>query len=343
MRYYRIVIRDPKTGLVYTPPGFGNLLGTGPDQSSYSSFVNGKTLPGAWNIDLDIPVIDAATPQGFADLRVWGISVGEIGQAKNLTGFNIAVYGGFQKGLPAANPNQAGLLVQGYIFQCFGNWIGTDMTLDFVIAPGSKTQAEESGGPGTVFKPKNFVLNWTGGSSLSSALQSCLQAAFPGYKIDIRISANIVRPTTQWGSFPAFEQLAQYVRETSLALVKTPNYPGVALTLDGTTCTAQDGTSGQPASKAIAFQDLIGQPTWIGPQQIQFKTAMRADIAFNQPITMPPTRIINTAAAYSAIVNQDAIFKGGFNVNSIRHVGSYRQPSADAWVTVFEAIPKPSS
>ena len=153
MRYYKIVITDPSSGNVITPPGFDGLLGG----ASYTSFVNGQSLPGAWNVELDIPVIGAATPQGSAGARIWGISRQEISQANDLNGKNISIFGGMQKGLPLANPAQSGLLVQGFIFQAFGNWIGTDMTLDFVINPGQATSSTP-GGLGTLPKPKNLVL-----------------------------------------------------------------------------------------------------------------------------------------------------------------------------------------
>src|ERR1700691_4540020 len=102
MRYYRIVVTET-TGNVIVPPGFQGLLGG----ATYTSFVNNQTLPGAWNVELDLPVIDAATSQGFSLARVWGISNAEIAQANNLAGKNIAIYGGMQKGLPLANPAQS--------------------------------------------------------------------------------------------------------------------------------------------------------------------------------------------------------------------------------------------
>lgn len=66
---------------------------------------------------------------------------------------------------------------------------------------------------------------------------------------------------------------------------------------------------------------------------------MRADLDVWDPITMPQTVVINTQQAASALLNQRAAFQGGFVVQSIRHVGNYRQPSADAWVSVFDAAP----
>lgn len=336
MRYYKIAISDPSSGTVISPPGFAGLLG----DATYTSFVNGKTLPGAWNVELDVPVIGAATPMGSALARVWGISRQEIGQANDLAGKNISIYGGMQKGLPLANPAQAGLLVKGFIFQAFGNWIGTDQTLDLVINPGSATSSSP-GGSGTLAHPKNLVLNWTAGTPLADALKSTLSTAFPGTTATINIDAGIVRSNDEVGYFPTLEQLAIYVRRTSRDIIKTKGYAGVTIVPNQNSFSVFDGTQQQAASqpKQIAFQDLIGQPTWIEAPNISIKTVMRADLNVGDSIMLPQTITTNTQQASSSLVNQQASFQGGFIVISMRHVGNFRQPSADAWVTVMEAAP----
>lgn len=336
MRYYSIKITDATSGVLFQPPGFAGLLG----DASYTSFVNGITLPNAWNVELDVPVLNSATPMGFALARVWGISLAEIKQSADLNGKNISVFGGMQKGLPLAKPQQSGLLVSGYIFQAFGNWIGTDMTLDLVIAPGMITSASKTGGIGTLDAPKNLVLNWPKGQPLGTALQQCLQTAFPGYTANVNISSQIVRPNDQIGYFPTLEQLASYCSQVSLAVVKTTNYPGVSIVLNGTTITAQDGTAaGSGQTTQIAFEDMIGQPTWLDGGTISLKTVMRADLAVGSPIMLPPAQITNTQLANSSLINLNATFQGGFSIQSLRHVGNFRQASADAWVTVIEAAP----
>jgi hypothetical protein len=338
MRYYRIVITDPATGNIVTPPGFTPALLGG---ATYTSLVNGTTLTGAWNIELDIPVIDAATSQGFSSLRVWGITNAEISQANNLVGKNIQVFGGMARGLPLANPAQSGLLVSGIVYQCFGNNIGTARTLDFVISPGAATSSF-SGGVGTLKSPLNFSLNWKGGQPLGPALKSALQTAFPGYTVNVNVSANIVRPAgdTPSGFYSTLEQMAQDVRAMSLSIVKTSGYTGVSIVCSGTTINAFDGTAANNNSPTqINFQDLIGQPTWIESPNIQLKTVMRADLTVGSQIMLPPTLITNTAQANSSLVNQQTSFQGGFTVISIRHVGDFRAPTGDAWVSVIEASP----
>jgi hypothetical protein len=336
IRYYRVVVTNTD-GTVISPPGFAGLLGG----ATYTSFVNGQTLDAAWDCELDIPVIDAATSQGFGLLRIWGISNQEISQANNLNGKNIAVFAGMAKGLPLANPAQAGLLVQGSILQCFGNNIGVDRTLDFVISNLLAT-ASSPGGIGTLKTPKNIVLNWKAGQTLATALATTLATAFPGVQQSIAISNSIVRPSDDVSFFPTLELLAQYCRQVSFDIVKTSGYAGVSIVPSNGAIAVYDGSSPQTQTTMIAFQDLIGQPTWIDNGVIQFKTVMRADLNLtsSKGIMLPPTQIINTAAANSYILNQQLTFQGGFDLISARHVGHFRQPSADAWCSIFEAAPR---
>ena len=247
MRFYRIIISDPKSGNVIAPPGFtSDLLGG----ATYTSFVNGQTLPGALDVSLDIPSIDAGTSQGFPLVQVRGVSIQEIAQANDLnpnlktnTFKNISIYGGMQKGLPLANPDQAGLLFSGVILQSFGNREGKNQTLDFVLANGpamptqNNTGGGKTGGIGSISVPKNIVLNWKGGQQLGPALQSALQTAFQGYTINMAISQNIVRPVGDdiSGWYPTLEQLSQSMRTMSRSLIKTTNYAGVSIVPNGST------------------------------------------------------------------------------------------------------------
>jgi hypothetical protein len=362
MRYYSIVLTNPQTGQVLTPPGFAGLLGG----ATYTSYVNGQTLPAAWNVEMDLPLIGLASPQGNGFVRVWGISLAEIGQANNLgakasgqLGMNITVSGGMQKGLPLANPKQAGVLFSGSIFQAYGNWIGTDMTLDMVVMPGTSSMANP-GGLGTPRAPKNISLNWRANVPLSGPLTTALQTAFPGYTVNVAISPNIVRAYDQVHIIPTLGDLATFVRSVSQAVIKTAGYIGVTIVplpnnvisvFDGTQAQAAQAGSSSPSAtgsasaspsagtKSIAFQDLIGQPTWIESPLIQVKTVMRADIVPGDQVTLPQAVVTNTAQANSSLINQQLAFQGTFTVTSGRHVGNYRQASADAWVTVFDMVP----
>ena len=131
--------------------------------------MNGQTLPGALNIEFDLPVYSFDAFEGQQFIRVWGVGLQMLGQAANLNGQNFQLYAGMQKGLPLANPAQAGLIAQGQVFQAFGNWEGVNQTLDLIINPGLA-------GPG---QTQNIAWNWTANTSLSGALSTTLNQAFP--------------------------------------------------------------------------------------------------------------------------------------------------------------------
>jgi hypothetical protein len=110
----------------------------------------------------------------------------------------------------------------------------------------------------------------------------------------------------------------------------------------------------------LKFEDLIGQPTWIDAQRIQIKTVMRADISAGTPggnlmVTLPKGILMaSTRGAvlgfYSGgtgtlIQSGDVLtFQGAFPVESVRHVGKFRQPTGESWVTIITAlVPNASS
>jgi len=326
VRYYNIVITDPSNGLI---------------AAQWTSFVNGRTIPGAQNVELDIPVTVNATPMGQAYLRIWGVSIAQINSSRNLAGFNIAVYGGMQAGLPLANPAQAKLLIQGQILQAFGNWIGTDQTMDMYIGVATQTA------------PLNLTLNWLAGVPLSGPLMNALTAAFPppAYSVNVNISPGIVPLGDQKHFCPTLQELAQFVKQKSEDIVKSSGYTGVDISVSGNIVNAYDSTA--PASKnsttqdnprVIFFQDLIGQPTWIEYPFIQFKTVLRGDVQVGDFIKLPYNLLATTTApsgigAIRAPNRNTTSFNGVFRVAIVRHVGNYRQADAASWVSIFNAYP----
>ncbi|SHN69116.1 hypothetical protein [Bradyrhizobium erythrophlei] len=320
-------------------------------QPPFTSLLNGVTNPNALQVEFDIPVAPFASPASTGTfVKIWGIPLSTVSQANNLRFKNIKVFGGFQKGLPLAKPAQAGLLVSGYIFQAFGNWIGVDQSLDLIILPGMAPS--NTAQPTT---PPNLVLNWPQGQPMSTAIQSALSAAFPGTTSKINISPNLILQAQEAAYFNSIDEFARYVKATSKSIIKTTTYPGVDIVLKGMTFTVYDNTPAAPSTtpaastagkiasaspqKSVLFQELIGQPTWIEAPSIQFKTMMRADLTVGDVVTLPKTIVSNSAQAQSSIINQQVAFQGGFRIQSIRHVGNFRQPTADAWVTVFDAAP----
>lgn len=330
MRFYNIVIRDPDGNLVTTP---SSIPGSG---ATYTSYYNNQSIPGALQIELDIPLANYATPMGDAFIRIWGISLKEISSATQfnpqfgpdaLRAFSISVYGGMQRGLPLANPSQQGLLAQGSISQCLGNWIGTDQTLDIIFGPFV----------GTNDSPKNLPFNWKKDQPLAEAIEQALKTAFPTIDRKIEISPDLKISYDQPGFYRTLEQFAYVVKQISAAIIGG-TYRGVDIFIHNNTFIVTDQTT-EKDPKQIYFVDLIGQPTWIGGIAMQFKCVMRGDVTIGDFVKLPPAIVTTGSAAPSALVNLKSAFEGVFRINQIRHVGNFRQPDASAWVTTFDAIP----
>jgi hypothetical protein len=96
--------------------------------------------------------------------------------------------------------------------------------------------------------------------------------------------------------------------------------------------------------KPVNYQDLVGQPTWIEVNKIQFTCPMRSDIYINDLVKLPQslaaTAIIPRASAGQPFgaARDKTTFEGNFQITSARHVGNFRSTDKDAWVTIFEAI-----
>lgn len=311
MRYYRIELTNPTSGAAL---------------KTYTSFVNNQTLPGALDIELDIPVVPFALPDGEGYIKIWGVSLAEISQASDLNGAAIKVYAGMQAGLPLANPKQAGLIAQGYVLQAFGNWINTEMSLDFILTASP-----------TKVTPVNIVFDWKKGTPLSTAITNTLSTAYPDFSTPVvSINPNLVLKNDEPGAYQNLVQLAKYIKQKSASIVGG-DYPGVDIRLTEKTFYVYDGTTEKKPTQ-IAFRDIIGQPTWIGPTSVQVKCVMRADIQVLDYIKFPAAQVTATQQPLAQLVNQKLTFQGTFRVTKTRHVGHARQADAASWVTVIDAV-----
>ncbi|MEX3914894.1 hypothetical protein AB4Y43_01420 [Paraburkholderia sp. BR10872] len=311
MRYYTIQILDSTNGNVVK------------QFSSIDPF-SGSTLPGALNIELDIPIYTYDAPAGYAYVRVWGIALTDIGQSSNFNGKTVRIFAGMAKGLPLANPAQAGLIAQGKIFQAFGNWQGVNQTLDFVFYADT----------GSADAPQNLVTNWTAGMLLSTAISNTLQTAFPTYKQSINISSNLVLSHDEPGVYQSLGQFASHINTISRSIVGG-SYSGVRMLIRDNTFLVYDGTT-PTTPKPIVFTDIIGQPVWKDLATIGIYCVLRSDIQVGDYISLPQSQVTTTAQSYSAFRNS-LVFQGSFLVTRVRHVGNFRDPDAASWVTVIDA------
>jgi len=234
-------------------------------------------------------------------------------------------------GLPLANPAQQGLIAHGTVVPAFGNWEGTVQTIDLILhAPFTKGNV-----PDTPRRPAPIVHNWQKGQPLSQAITQALSTAFPGFTPNINISPNLVASYTDTGFYPTIEAYAGYIRSISQSILGDSNYPGVLIAPQGNSFVVSDDTQSNSSATQINFQDLIGQPTWLGLNTLSVKTVMRGDIKVGRTITLPPTPTVASAQSAPQF-RQNSALQGSFLVLNGHHVGRFRQPDAQSWVSIFE-------
>lgn len=351
MRYYELTVTGDGGDYILDANGLGLTQGSGPLASSLFTTATaggnaqlvGQVNPNALNMECDLPVTLMHEPQGGAWVRLWGIGLRALGQVANLNPVNgvfktFTLKGGMSKGLPLADPSQAGIIAQGNVFQAFGNWSGTNQTLDLTLQPGP---IPPPGGSGIKWE-------WKEGQPIADAISQTLAQAMPGYTPKINISENLLAPNDQPGWYPNFNSWASAVRDYTRPLGKQlfgPSYQGVQIATIGKTVNVFDGQGpAAPTPITLKFQDLIGQPTWISPTEITFQDTMRADIDIGDQIKfpggiMPPYALTSPDAAFPNTPAASSIaFQGAFVINEIHHFANFRQADAAAWNTTFKAL-----
>ena len=323
MRYYRIEL----TSTDGTPIIPSSLKGSG-DTAITSLLPNGQNNPAALNVEFDFPLANFANPEGNAILQISGLSVKDLTQAFELSGANIVVYAGMSKGLPLANPAQQGAILKGIVINPYGNWINTEQNVGLTFYAGS----------GTPDAPLNYVLDWHAGQTLADALRTTLATALPKATLNINISPRLVQNHDEPGFHGTLDGLATTVYLLSRSIISDPTYPGVQIAYNGIVVTVSDRTV-QPTPKAIAYTDLIGQPTFVAPLVVQIKTVLRGDILQGDIVTLPRTAVTDTFAAISSFAKNDVTLSGNYFVQNVHHYGNFRQPDSSAWCTVYEMTP----
>lgn len=348
MRWYEITITDPAQPSA--------------KPQVYTSWVNGRNDPGALNVNFDFNVVPYSLPRGASVVEIWGIPLQSISWAYNLVFKNIVIKAGFKPGLPlatAAAAHQSGPIVTGFILQSFGNWIGTNMTLNLVVSAGSApltiptaasagqqaAAASQAATPpmGSPSAPINLPFNMPVGTTMAAALKTTLLTGLPSFVPDINIR-EIVSTNPEIFTSRSVGELAQKIKQLSRKIVGSQSYPGVEIAPPlGNTISVYDDTKNTKV-QPIDFRDLIGQPTWIEPFKIQFKCPMRADLQVGDTIQMPEgvyySTLPNQAATPYDFRGQSAQ-RGKFFIQELRHVGNFRQPDANSWATVVTCVALP--
>jgi hypothetical protein len=299
-----------------------------------------KPDPGALNIIFDAMV----ATQGTDASAYWGSSTGGstvtieglpptlLTQAYSLSGMQIVLKGGMGAGLPLANPKQAGVLLSGTINQAFGNWRGTELSLDLIV----------TGGP---VATGNFSFNWPAGTYLGTAIQSVLAQNFPGVKIVVNVEPDAITTTVQAGHYGTLREFAGFIRGLTEGQIISDYYPGITIHWNKGVLWVFDG-SAPPTNTQLVFTDLVGQPTWIANNQCVVPLVMRGDLQTGQTITFPPDIqslpgfATTTSASTFGMAKMQSSFQGQWVIVAMRHTGNFRSPRADTdWTTTLIVSP----
>jgi hypothetical protein len=351
LRYYDLsILSADGTLLAPGKKGFTKSLNGAP---TFTSRIKGGAAGGlvnnrgALDIWFDVPIVPLATPQGLSQIRISGIPLELISQRSNLNAATdeaspstFSLSAGMIKGLPLANPSQAGVIAEGSIFSAYANWQGVLQSLELIVAPG-----------GDVSPKGGFTFTWSAGEKLSDALNLAFADAVPNLKRNINISSNLTNSASDAKVFycKSLHNLAGFVQTASKRIGQQflgPSYNGVSITFSpGKKINAFDGTIPIGPTIALDFTDLIGQSTWLDTALISFKTVLRADIQCGQTVLFPrgafSSLVLTSQAAArpGAPARDSSVFQGAFTVNSVHQYGNFRQPDGDSWCTVFTAVP----
>lgn len=312
MRFYTITI-TPKNGksLIY---------------STLAS--NGRNNGAALQVDLDIFQTFFHQPAQIASVIIHGVDFSDLNQSANWSGAGINIEIGMSAGLPFANPMQAGQIINGEIYQSFGNWQGNSVSLNFLVIPSTINPAEDI----------NLSFDWIKGASLQSAVMATLKNAYPTLGITGNFNNDLVFTETQTAQYRNLKTFCQFVNRVSKQINNSPEYFGANISVNPGGFFLTDGTTQPKKSHEIAITDMIGNMTWLDVATIQAKLVMRADLNIGDNIFFPrgaPTT--NTAINFNQARNLVS-FDGVFLITQIRHVGSSRQPDANAWVTIVDCV-----
>lgn len=327
MRYYKLEIID-KTG--NTPlDSAGNPIGP---------FDTSKTPGAGLQLQFDALITGYDVVSSGTALALYGIPITMLRESTQLAGCMVYLTAGFSGGLPLENQNQQGLILSGNIYNPYANWQGTHQSLNLIVNP--SPLLNDRG------QASSITLNGKTGDKLSDVLRGGLSTAFPGFTLDITISDKLVWTENAPAVYTRLSQLATTVRSHSFYTMNQDDYTGVQMVIQGQKIRVFDNTIGSSGGVLILPQELIGQPTWIGPFSVSFKCPMRAELHCGDIVQLPenitsgPGTLLavsneRTLSAYRNQVN----FSGNFLITSVRHVGDYLNPdSSNAWVTIYEAV-----
>lgn len=283
-------------------------------------------------------------------VKLYGVPITILRQAVQLVGGNVQIFAGFEAGLPLANPQQQGEILNGRIVNAWSDWVGANQCLNVAINPTVR--------PATESEVFSITVDAEAGERLGDVIRRTLVDAYPEKQIQVNVSNDLVLNEAWKGVYWRVSQFANMIRSQSVNLLgANVNYAGISVVVQGERILVFDNSdvasSAAGSAKAIQPYELLGQPSWIGFNKIAFKCPLRADIQCGDMISLPAQitsgagGILLQSTAFTYPPRTTTTFSGEFIVIGIRHVGRFLDKNGtDGWTTIYTVIatlPAPST
>ncbi|QKJ58797.1 hypothetical protein [Serratia fonticola] len=298
---------------------------------------NGNYNSSALQITFDINIIDQDDFSSGAMVTIYGLPLSFIAQAVNLFGAKVKLFAGFVPGLPLTQGSEIGLIFSGEVWSAYANWEGVNQSLNLIVNPLPYVDINS--------KPISISLDGKKGQKLGDVLLPALKTAFQDKEIIINISDKLVLSEDWPTVVTSLSDLSMLLSRHTPGMTGDRNYQGVSLIVQRGAIRIFDsyfiGTK-----RTVKLKDFVGQPTWLGYNYVSFKFVMNPNISVSDVLVIPPdinkgmTSILSVGDGYQFLNKNNAItFTGEYRVMAVRHIGDFRNPSGEAWVTVVEATP----
>ena len=328
-----------------------NITVNAPTAKEWTSHPNGVYDPSAHNVIFDFMVVDYAQYAGSMTFTIEGPSITDllqtghygpkrVGDGTLFQYWNYQLYLGMAPdGLPFSGPQagqpEPGLVAAGSIQESFGNWVGNDMSLSFLLM-------------NTGLQVSPPVLNWLPGQPLADALQLMLKAAYPGMPQKIRISPALIGPKHGITQVTyTLQSMSHFIKSQTAGANygQAQDYPGVSIYIQNGVLIATDFTQ-KPTKPPVklSLESFIGQPVWVGGDVMAFNLVMRADILVGDELELPKNyrQLPGFTTTLAQVTNYDydyaLAFSGKFWVTAVRYIGQSRSDNGAEWMTIVEAV-----
>ena len=321
MRYYSITVSpSTQSSTQFAPVTFTSLANN--SQNYQNRVDNGSAL----RVDLDIFQTLYHQPAQNGLLTIHGVSFEDLNQSANFNNARIRISIGMSRGLPFASPEQAGEIIDGTILQCFGNWQGTEVNLNFIIVGLTYISPNDQ---------INFGFTWMAGTTLENAIRQSLNIAYPNVPIYGSLSSDLVYNQDQSWQYDNIISFSTYINKKSKQIIKNNGYLGASIASTNQGFLITDGTATTNTTN-INFYDIIGNLTWIDIATVQAKLVMRGDLNIMDKIVFPKGSPITNSPANFGQNRNNLAFQGVFQILKIRHVGNSRQADANSWCSIVD-------